>query len=954
LRARSKPADGPKKRVSRKRIIRLASGEARNFRLKVTKAGARRLARCAPQTLIVRGRFSGGRDSDREPLNLDSPACAGGPGSGGSTRDYAIAPPGDATHTNGTPRELAATGTGSDQVSLALFECGNVTQSGPELSFAASGGLADRGSPAGSFSEVEGTPTPGSPQEVGPTTAGSGNLDFEITGADGCAQPIVYRDANSNSALDVDGAGIPTEPYGGGGETTFEPQGVEFQDADRCDPLDPAVCLQPFPNDHFTVADPTTDTGKRIALQSASMPQSNVGVSVNPTENNRNDGFSPGSMLITKVPGLETPEAFAATDPVPITDIERSFEPDAPIVVIDASTGERHLIWSELDANPTNPADVNLIIRPAVNFEEGHRYIVALRGLRTAEGNVIEAQRPFQLYRDAIVTDDPAVEERRPEFEDMFATLDESGIAREDLYLAWDFTIASERNLTERFLTMRDEAFAGLGDTDLADLEVQGQAPTFQVTGVTDYATCASDGNPECSSGFELPLFSALPLGPSDLPLVGGIIGPTQDQLSAILGMPPEDDRIARKVEGQVLVPCYTDQPLCQTGSKFAYSNASDNIPNRIPGNVTLANFTCLIPRVSFTQGAARPSLYGHGLLGSAGEVGASNVKSMANEHNIMFCATDWAGFATQDLPTIATILQDVSNFPKLVDRTQQGMLNFLFLGRAMIHPQGFSASPAFRIGGQSVIDTERLFYDGNSQGGILGGALAAVAPDFDRAVLGVPGMNYSTLLRRSVDFEPYAEGEFVDGIDLPVGLYDRYPNELERPLLLALMQMLWDRGEANGYAHHMTDDPLANTPPHEVLLHVAFGDHQVSMWTAEVEARTIGAATNPMPLDPGRHPDTDPLFGIPRIQPFPYAGSAIIYFDSGPPSAPGLTDGVVPPPITNTPPRPPEYGGDPHSHPRSAAHARVQKSAFLQIGGQVIDVCGGGPCYADGYTGPP
>ena len=38
-----------------------------------------------------------------------------------------------------------------------------------------------------------------------------------------------------------------------------------------------------------------------------------------------------------------------------------------------------------------------------------------------------------------------------------------------------------------------------------------------------------------------------------------------------------------------------------------------------------------------------------------------------------------------------------------------------------------------------------------------MGGALTAVAPDFNRAVLGVPGMNYSTLLQRSVDFDTYA-----------------------------------------------------------------------------------------------------------------------------------------------------------------------------------------------------
>jgi hypothetical protein len=31
--------------------------------------------------------------------------------------------------------------------------------------------------------------------------------------------------------------------------------------------------------------------------------------------------------------------------------------------------------------------------------------------------------------------------------------------------------------------------------------------------------------------------------------------------------------------------------------------------------------------------------------------------------------------------------------------------------------------------------------------------------------------------------------------------------------LWLSQIQLLWDRGEANGYAHHMTSDPLPNTP---------------------------------------------------------------------------------------------------------------------------------------------
>jgi len=254
-----------------------------------------------------------------------------------------------------------------------------------------------------------------------------------------------------------------------------------------------------------------------------------------------------------------------------------------------------------------------------------------------------------------------------------------------------------------------------------------------------------------------------------------------------------------------------------------------------------------------------RPSLYGHGLLGDAGQVESGHVKAT------------------------------------LADRAQQGFLAFLYLGRAMLHPDGLGALDAFRVAGRPVIDTTRLFYDGNSQGGIMGGALTAVAPDFDRAVLGVPAMNYSTLLRRSSDFPEYAQV-----------LYAAYPDALQRPLILSLIQMLWDRGEANGYAQHMTADPLPGTPPHTVLMHVAFGDHQVANVASDVEARTIGAAVHRPVLAAGRSPDVEPAFGVPSIPSSPYGGSAMVVWDSGSPA----------PPTTNTAPT---EGRDPHSDPRSA-----------------------------------
>jgi hypothetical protein len=730
-------------------------------------------------------------------------------------------------------------------------------------------------------------------------------------GPGGGASPGAGQSPSGPPGQTAPGAGTTEPPLQG------PPTAVEGADDRKCDYLDPAVCLQPWPNDWFTRADAETPTGKRLDLDPNATPANREGKHVDPTDHNRGDGFSPGNMIVTRIPGLDTPEAFRRTGAVPITDMARYTDPDQPVVVIDAATEARHPVWSEIDANPADPANRNLLIRPSVNFREGHRYIVALRRLRRADGSIIEAQHAFKVFRDRLATEQPNVEARRPHMEGLFASLRAAGIERGDLYLAWDFTVASERSLAGRMLSIRDDAFAQLGDTNLADLQVQGASPTFTVDSVTNFT-------------------------------------------------PAQDSQIARRVQGKVTVPCYLNLPGCPPGSTFLLDGQGR--PQRLPANTVDAGYTCNVPRSVMDGGpAARPSLYGHGLLGSRNEVNSGPQRAMANEHRFVYCATDWIGMACTelpptspdpptiqawiaagrppncDIPTVATILHDASNFPMLADRVQQGMLDFLYLGRAMVHPSGFAANAAFqRADGSSAIDTTRLFYDGNSQGGIIGGSLAAIAVDHDRAVLGVPGMNYSTLLRRSVDFDDYAHGEFQGLPDSPLGLYDHYPNELERPLLLSLMQLLWDRAEANGYAQHMTSDPLPNTPPHEVLLHVAFGDHQVANVAAETEARTIGAHVREPYLDPGRSPySTDTPWGLPPIGAYPFAGSAIVMWDSGSPT----------PPTTNTPPR---DGNDPHGHPRSTPAARAMKSQFMRVGGTVVDTCGPGPCYANGYTPPP
>ena len=644
-------------------------------------------------------------------------------------------------------------------------------------------------------------------------------------------------------------------------------------------------CLYPFPNNLFTERDNSSPTGLRVNLPQDAMPTNTQNVQINAAEWNRNDGFSPGSSIVIRVPGLDNTQAFNETDPVRLEDMSATYDPQAPIVVIDAATRERALIWSELDAFAGDPSLTNLMIHPGKSLKEGHRYIVALRNLKDENGMRLQAPDWFRPFRDQ----HPRVqktEERR--YRSIFKTLQRVRIKRKELYAAWDFTVASREGLTSRLLAIRDDAFAQLGDTDLSDGQVQGSAPAFSVSSVQNFT-------------------------------------------------PAQDPRVMRRVQGTFTVPCYLTSASCAIGGGFNYSsNDADATPTQQSGNLATAGFDCIIPQ-SAAGGASRASLYGHGLLGSRTEVAAGNVKDMANEHNFMFCATDWWGLSSADVGFDIGALQDGNKFPIVVDRLQQGVLNTLYLGRLIRNAGGFASNAAFQVAGNPVFDSSNLYYDGNSQGGIMGGITTAVAPDYERAVLGVPGMNYGgVLLQRSTDFTNFAL--FLYGVAPGGG----YTDKSLHPVLLDLMQQLWDRGEANGFAAHMTTDPLPNTPAHKVLMHVAYGDHQVSQYAAAVEARTIGASVHQPALDPVRAQDANLFYGIPAIPSDPFDGSGIVIWDDGPGRVP-------PPPLQNLPP---VSGPDPHGSPRATVAARTQKSDFLDnANGAIVDTCGGAPCHTDVYT---
>ncbi len=659
--------------------------------------------------------------------------------------------------------------------------------------------------------------------------------------------------ATTAPATTIEAAPAPTEADAA---TVAEVEAALATGPKGCDPLDTKRCLLPFPSNGYTQTDTATDTGLRVSMPVGALATNTAGIDIDLTEWNRNDGFSPNTPLLAFLPDLDD-----TASSLPIwTDIGASLANDATVVLVDTDTGERIPLWAEVDSHAKDPNDRLLTIRPAISLPEGHTYTVGLRGMVNTSGATIKPSTSFIVYRDNLTTGIDAIESRRPEMETGFTALADAGVKRSELQLAWTFTVASTRSISERMLHIRDTALTALGDV----------APAYTITAVT----------------------------------------------------PNTDDNIALQIEGTYTVPNFLTGDGSPGTSFYYATNTIDSLPEQ---NGTIESpFVCNISVATMT-GTEPGHLveYGHGLLGDNKEIDAGNVRAMSNEHNVVHCATKWAGMSEDDIANAAATLGEFSNFKSMADRLQQGVLNQIFLGRLMTRAGGFGDDPNFkRADGTPLIDTSHLDYDGNSQGGIMGAMLAAVSPDIERAVLGVTGINYSLLLPRSVDFDTY------EAIFAPA-----YPNDLDRAMILGVTQMLWDRGEGGGYVQHLTSNPYPGTKAKTVLLDVAFGDHQVSELSALIEARTIGATIHqPVAID-GRWQEKEPGWGLePTV--YPSKGSAIVIWDSG----------MDPIPFENLAPR---TGGDPHEDPRADPDVRTQKASFL-FDDTLIDVCNGAACQAD------
>jgi hypothetical protein len=87
-------------------------------------------------------------------------------------------------------------------------------------------------------------------------------------------------------------------------------------------------------------------------------------------------------------------------------------------------------------------------MHPTTRLEENTRYVVIIHGMQGADGTEVPAPEGFARLRDGKAGSTPQLETLRAHYEEnIFPVAEKAGVAREDLQLAWDFTVGPDEEV---------------------------------------------------------------------------------------------------------------------------------------------------------------------------------------------------------------------------------------------------------------------------------------------------------------------------------------------------------------------------------------------------------------------------------------------------------------------------------------------------------------------------
>lgn len=281
-----------------------------------------------------------------------------------------------------------------------------------------------------------------------------------------------------------------------------------------CDALDGTRCLLPWPSSTFTVADPSTRTGLRLAVSRSSLPAVD-----DPSALNRLDGFSVATALAVGFPAKLDP---ALAGP----------KQSSAVRLLDADAQEVPLRLHVV-ADGASEAEL-LIAYPLRPLAYDHDYVaVVLDEVRPAAGGSFAAPRSVEVALQRAPAESPEERALAAYHAPTRALLARAGVDPARVLRVWDFTTRSAEGLSAPLSAMRAKALAVVQASGL-EIALDSAAPRAggglelrgRVGGLPSFLTDAkllslgADGLPAETGAREVPFRVVLPVGDGPLPIV--------------------------------------------------------------------------------------------------------------------------------------------------------------------------------------------------------------------------------------------------------------------------------------------------------------------------------------------------------------------------------------------------------------------------------------------------
>lgn len=369
------------------------------------------------------------------------------------------------------------------------------------------------------------------------------------------------------------------------------------------------------------------------------------------------------------------------------------------------------------------------------------------------------------------------------------------------------------------------------------------------------------------------------------------------------------DGMTYRRVRGTFTAPQYLLEERAPTLLSRDDSHNPVFVENReVP-------FTLIIPMSVYNSSEPSPlTVFGHGFLGTGEGHVSGGLRAWGEIYETALLASDFYGWSSDDRDGISMGIMNGYYFTHQSDRLQQAMVNHVVMIRTF---KGICSDLPEMMGdgGRLLVNTSDAYYTGYSLGGNRGPSLLGLSPDVNRGALWVGGAAFSHQIERCTQYD-----QFDDLMESVIG----YPSQLDRAVVISLIQSLWDATDTNTWTT-LSEGWGDRVQPFEMIYIGSIGDLQISNISTSRALRNADASIlSSSSIHPYGLPITEGGEGT--------TGNVGVYFDGGFSHAPEQN----------------LLGQEPHpAHNWVAGVDAAHRMAFEYLfNGYVVDRCDGSCIY--------